>query len=75
MAYIVLTLTGWFLIQIAKIEWPTAKQVLFILVVLLVRLVGYLAVEFLVPKMIRVFPLRVLFTTDWRHINESIHNK
>jgi hypothetical protein len=49
MAYIVLTLTGWFSIQIAKIEWPTAKQVLFISVVLLVRLVGYLAVEFLVP--------------------------
>jgi hypothetical protein len=49
MAYIVLTLTGVIAVLMVKKEWPGAKQVLFILALLLVGLVGYLAVELLVP--------------------------
>jgi len=50
MAYIVLTFIGMIAILMVKKEWPGGKQVLFILAVLLVGLLGYLAVEFLVLK-------------------------
>jgi hypothetical protein len=49
MAYIVLTLTGVIAVLVVKKEWPGAKQVLFILALILVGLVGYLSVELLVP--------------------------
>jgi hypothetical protein len=48
MAYIVLTLIGMIAILMVKKEWPGGKQVRFILAVLLVGLLGYLAVDILV---------------------------
>jgi hypothetical protein len=47
MAYIVLTLTGLIALLIVKKEWPEAKQVIFILSVLMTGLAVYLAVEIL----------------------------
>jgi hypothetical protein len=56
MAYIVLTLTGLIAVLAVKKEWPGAKQVLFILVVLLAGLVGYLALDMLVIEDNQVIP-------------------
>ncbi|NIO87683.1 MAG: hypothetical protein GTN53_44295 [Candidatus Aminicenantes bacterium] len=48
MVYIILTIAGWIAVIIVKKEWSEAKQVLFILSVLLAGMLGYLAVDFLV---------------------------
>jgi hypothetical protein len=49
MIYVVLTITGWIAVLVVKKEWPSVRQVLFILAVLLGAMVGYLTVELLVP--------------------------
>ncbi len=50
MAYIVLTLIGCFAVLIIKKRWSGDIQILFILSVLLVGMLGYLAVDILVLK-------------------------
>jgi hypothetical protein len=47
MAYIVSTLIGWLAVIGVKRAWPERKQVLFILMVMAVGVLGYLAVDIL----------------------------
>ncbi|UCH95212.1 MAG: hypothetical protein JSV88_33895 [Candidatus Aminicenantes bacterium] len=71
MAYIFLTLMGWISVIIVKKRWSGAKQVLFIMTVILAGMVGYLAVDLLVLEDNQGIPkgvVDILANLPWQDI-------